>query len=75
MLIAGGIVLAVPTYAWINRFDYKVVEVGSGNVFETRHDRWTGKTCVSYANAWQLVPQGLFSCEEIDLSEFVPKSN
>jgi len=49
------------------------VKVGEGNVFETRHDRWTGKTCVTYANAWQLEPTGIVSCHDMDLSEFVPK--
>jgi DNA ligase D-like protein (predicted ligase) len=43
-----------------NRYEFRNVEVGDGNIFETRHDRWTGATCVTYANAWQLVPEGLF---------------
>jgi hypothetical protein len=61
--IVCGAALALVLYAWLNRYEYRLVEIAPGVFFETKRDTWTGKTCVARATAWAGLPHKIPECE------------
>ena len=64
--ILGGAAIAAGSLAWMNRYEYRVVEIAPGRMLETKRDTWTGAICVAYATAWQGVPRRLGACDAGD---------
>ena len=60
--ILCGAALALVLYAWLNRYEYRWVEIAPGVFFETKRDTWTGKTCVARAMARAALPHGVTEC-------------
>ncbi|HEY3147916.1 MAG TPA: hypothetical protein VGJ75_16285 [Dongiaceae bacterium] len=61
--ILCGVVVTLVLYAWLNRYDYRVVEVVPGVFFETKRDTWTGQTCVARAMAGAVLPREVPECD------------
>jgi hypothetical protein len=62
--ILCGATLALALYAWLNRYEYRLVEIAPGVFFETKRDAWTGRTCVARATAREGLPREVPECDD-----------
>ena len=69
-LILGATLALAATAALATRYEYRAVPLARGGFYELQHDRWTGRECVAYSNAWDLVSYDLDACD-YDVSRFV----
>ena len=64
--ILCGVAVGIALFAWLNRYEYRVVEVSPGVFYQTKRNTWTGLTCVVWVSPLGHTPPGLQACREDD---------
>jgi hypothetical protein len=72
-VVFSVVIVAMAVYAWLNRYEYRIIEVAPEVFLETKLDTWTGATCVAHATAWEKRPRDVPGCDNV--SFLVPSGN
>jgi len=62
--ILCGIAIVFALFAWLDRYEYRFVEISPGVFYKARRNVWTGATCVIWMGTPAHVPPSLQPCSD-----------